>query len=370
MEIFSPHAGKAALRLSLEELAQRTDQEINERDLFQQAARSDLYGPRWRAAGIEAAELQGREALRHLPFVDGDDLVAVAASGASLDGALLTRPRTWVTSRGAPSRPRKWLPLTLDDTAHWFSRAQRILELVAGEGDGAASAVFLAINEAMPFASNAVPYLWERADCLGGPHRFEFIIAATSMLWRNHWDRFALQKRPGWLASSVADARILADEMGADALRLMEEPRRGLFWGEPLDGSEAANGAQSGGVRAELHEMYGLADSYSVYFSAECREMYAECPAHAGLHLWMDGAIHEILPEGTSSPAGADALFVDQAPAGTEGEYVVTAFGEALPLVRYRTGDRIRVVGTEPCACGITHPRVRFLGRLGMPDGE
>jgi len=365
MEFFVPHASEAALRLSLEELAARTDPDLKERALFQQAAHSALYGPRWQAAGIKPDQLQGRAALRQLPFINGDDLIAMAASGASLRKSLLTRPRMWVTSRGAPARAKKWLPLTLGDTAHWFSRAQRVLELVAGDGDGAASTVFLAMNEAMPRVSNAPPYFWERADYLAGSRRFEFIIAATSMLWRNHWDRFALQKQPGWLAGSVADARLLGQEMGANTQRLMQDPRHGLFWGEPLDGPEGTAGTQTREARADLREMYGLAESFSLYFSAECREMYAECPAHAGLHLWMDGAIHEILPGGAGTPAGTDALFVDQAPAGTEGEYVVTTFGEALPLVRYRTGDRIRVVGTEPCACGITHPRVQFLGRLG-----
>jgi phenylacetate-coenzyme A ligase PaaK-like adenylate-forming protein len=370
MDFFVPHAGQAALYLSLEELAHKTDQELEERNFYQQAARSGLYGPRWQAAGLKPRLLRGRESLRLLPSIDGDDLIAMAASGPSLDSALLTRPRIWVTSRGTPSKIRKWLPLTLDDTAHWFRRAQRVLELLAGDGDAATSTVFLVINEALPRVTNALPYLWERADYLAGPRRFEFIIAATSMLWRNHWDRFALQKQPGWLASSVADARLLGDEMGDSTRRLMEKPRRALFWGEPLDTMEGVTEALTRGVRADLHEMYGLEESFSVYFSAECREIYAECPAHAGLHLWMDGAIHEILPEGTGAPDGSEALFVDQAPAGTEGEYVVTTLGEALPLVRYRTGDRIRVVGTEPCACGITHPRVRFLGRMSTPNSE
>jgi len=368
MEFFVPHADEAALRLSLEELATRTDHELEERDLFRQAARSALYERRWRAAGLKPDELHGRAALRQLPFIDGDDLIAMAATGPSLSKALLARPRIWVTSRGAPPRPKKWLPLTLDDTARWFRRAQRVMELLMARGDAAQSTCFLAINEPMPLVGNALPYLWERADYLAGPHRFEFIIGATSMLWRNHWDRFALQKQPGWLAGSVADARILAREMGGDALRLMRDPRRGIFWGEPLDGAQATGATQAKGARFELQETFGLADSFSVYLSAECRELYAECPAHAGIHLWMDGAIHEILPNGLPADearTGAGAVFVDQAPAGTEGEYVLTTLGEALPLVRYRTGDRIRVVGSEPCACGITHPRVQFLGRLG-----
>ena len=370
MELLVPHAGDAALRLSLEELASMADSDLVKRDFFRQAARSALYGPRWRAVGIKPDRLQGRAALRRLPFIDGNDLIAMAASGASLRKALLTRPRTWVTSRGAPPGPKKWLPLTLSDTAHWLGRAQRVLELLAGHDDGGAARLFLAINEPMPRVSNALPYLWERADYLAGSRRFEFIIAATSMLWRNHWDRFALQKQPQWLAGSVADARFLAREMGAEVPCLMKHPSRGLFWGEPLDGPEGANDHPAAcAARQELQQTYGLAESFSLYLSAECREMYAECPAHAGLHLWMDGAIHEILLSETGSPdcpgqTGADTLFVDQAPAGTEGEYVLTTFDEALPLVRYRTGDRIRVLGTEPCACGITHPRVLFLGRL------
>ena len=357
VESLSPGSGDVALRLPLEELVSRTDRDLEERNLFRQAARSALYGPRWRAAGVQEGRLHGRAALRALPTIEGGDLLAMVATGAAIRKTLLARPRIWVTSHGAPPRPKKWLPLTLADTAHWFRRAGRALELVTGQ-DGAAPALFLAINEPMPLVADAVPYLWERADYLLGQRRFEFLIAATSMLWRNHWDRFALQKHPGWLAGSVADARLLAGELGDDASRLMAPPARGIFWGEPLEGPE-------GGARAELHGRFGLSESFSLYFSAECREMYAECPAHAGLHLWMDGAIHEIVPE------AGEALFVDEAPAGTEGEYVVTTLGEALPLVRYRTGDRIRVEATEPCACGITHPRVRFLGRVGAlpPSG-
>jgi hypothetical protein len=354
-EFLVPHAGEATLRLPLAKLVSATEADLEDRGLFRQAAVSSLYGPRWRAAGVEPDRLHGRAALRELPFVDGTDLLAKVESGAAIRKALLTLPRIWVTSKGAPPVPRKWLPLTLRDTAHWFGRARRVLDLVSAHDSTEGSTLLLVMNEAMPRVSNAVPYLWERADYLAGSRQFEFIVGATSMLWRNHWDRFALQKQPRWLAGSVADARILAKELGDDAQRLMARPAIGLFWGEPLDGPGGPAGT---GTRAELEAIYGLRECFSLYFSAECREMYAECPAHAGLHLWMDGVIHEILP------TGGEALFVDQAPPGTEGEYVVTTLGEALPLVRYRTSDRIRVVSTEPCACGITHPRVRFLGRI------
>ena len=57
-------------------------------------------------------------------------------------------------------------------------------------------------------------------------------------------------------------------------------------------------------------------------------------------------------------------VFLEEAAPGLEGELVLTTFGEALPLVRYRTGDLMRAVGSDRCSCGITHPRVAILGRV------
>ncbi|MBC7114228.1 MAG: phenylacetate--CoA ligase, partial [Archaeoglobi archaeon] len=46
------------------------------------------------------------------------------------------------------------------------------------------------------------------------------------------------------------------------------------------------------------------------------------------------------------------------------GELVVTTLTkEAIPLIRYRTGD-VTILEEEKCACGRTHPRImRILGR-------
>jgi phenylacetate-coenzyme A ligase PaaK-like adenylate-forming protein len=47
---------------------------------------------------------------------------------------------------------------------------------------------------------------------------------------------------------------------------------------------------------------------------------------------------------------------------------VLTTFGQALPLVRYRTGDRIRLVSKAPCLCWRTHPRIQILGKLNEQE--
>jgi len=90
-----------------------------------------------------------------------------------------------------------------------------------------------------------------------------------------------------------------------------------------------------------------------------------ECHMHDGMHLWMDVCLPEIIaePELERERQNVDyvpkAIPLWKAEQGLRGEYVLTSFAEALPLIRYRSGDLIQVVGTEPCRCGITHPRIR-----------
>lgn len=347
-----------SLHLPLEALVAQTDRAIDERQLYQQAYQSKLYKKRWKAAGVKPGELRGRQGLKGLPLIDGNDLLAMNATGRDMRSALVTHPRTWITSRGTTG-DKKWLPLTPGDIAHWFNRVSRLDQMYPTGADNSTK-LFFAINEPMPLVSNALPYLWERADYRQGARRFEWLIGSMEMLAHNRWDGFVFQKQPHWMMSSVDDARCFAGEANtgnADTTReAFTRLQRGFFWGEPLiEPTEA---------RGELNDTYGLEESFSIYLSAECREMYAECPVHNGLHLWMDGLVHEIIPdEDPNHP-----LYLDQAPPGTTGEYILTAPYEALPLIRYRTGDRIQVISTEPCDCGITHPRVLFTERMTTPD--
>ena len=64
------------------------------------------------------------------------------------------------------------------------------------------------------------------------------------------------------------------------------------------------------------------------------------CPAHSGMHLRENHIIAEIV-----SPDGKPL------PIGETGELVITTIGmEALPLIRYRTGDYTRILpGSCPC---------------------
>lgn len=79
-----------------------------------------------------------------------------------------------------------------------------------------------------------------------------------------------------------------------------------------------------------------------------------ECTAKKGIHLWEDTYLIEII-----NPDTLEVL-----PPGEVGELVITSIHrEAMPIIRYRTGDLTRII-PEPCPCGRTHVRVdRLKGR-------
>ena len=95
------------------------------------------------------------------------------------------------------------------------------------------------------------------------------------------------------------------------------------------------------GVTRELEQLLGTR-LFPHYGSREmCLGGAVTCPAHEGMHLRENHVIAEIV-----SPEG-EAL-----PAGEFGELVITTVDmQAMPLIRYKTGDYTRFLA-EPCPCG------------------
>ena len=78
------------------------------------------------------------------------------------------------------------------------------------------------------------------------------------------------------------------------------------------------------------------------------------CPAHEGMHLRENHVIAEIIDD-TGRPL----------PPGQVGELVITTIGmEAMPLIRYRTGDYTRIL-PGPCPCGSEVLRLDTVTRKG-----
>jgi phenylacetate-CoA ligase len=95
-------------------------------------------------------------------------------------------------------------------------------------------------------------------------------------------------------------------------------------------------------------DIYGLSEIIGPGVSAECLE------GRDGAHVNEDHFLVEVVDPGTGEPLGDGEL----------GELVFTTLTkEALPFLRYRTGD-LASVTREPCACGRTFARMsRVVGR-------
>ncbi len=141
-------------------------------------------------------------------------------------------------------------------------------------------------------------------------------------------------------------------------LRLMEELEEekaslpelkiGIFGAESF--SAAMKEKISKGLGIEVFDIYGMTETGGVGTLGQ------DCPAHNGIHVWEDHYLIEILDRDTHLPV-AD---------GEIGELTITALTrEALPVIRFRTGDLSRIISRDTCACGRTHLRVdQIMGRV------
>ncbi len=133
-------------------------------------------------------------------------------------------------------------------------------------------------------------------------------------------------------------------ELGLDPTRDLPL-KTGCFGAEPWSYNTRVILERELGVRA--YDSYGLSELNGPGVAFECKEQ-------DGLHFWSDHFIVEVVkPDGTPCKEGE------------RGELVLSSLTkEALPLLRYRTGDVTYVKGSD-CACGRTSVRTaKILGRV------
>jgi len=115
----------------------------------------------------------------------------------------------------------------------------------------------------------------------------------------------------------------------------------GIFGAEVF--SDSMKRKIESGLGIEAFDIYGMTETGGVGTLGQ------DCPAHDGIHVWEDHYIVEVLEPKGEAPV-AD---------GEEGELVVTSLTrEALPVIRFRTGDLTRILSRDQCACGRTHVRI------------
>jgi phenylacetate-CoA ligase len=135
----------------------------------------------------------------------------------------------------------------------------------------------------------------------------------------------------------------VAGKLGIDFKRDLKV-KRGVFGAEPWTDQMRQYIETASGIKA--YDIYGLSEIIGPGVAAEC-------VCQAGLHVFEDHFLVEIVSPDTLDPV-AD---------GEEGELVITTLSkQAMPVIRYRTRD-ITAIEARPCACGRSIRRIRRINR-------
>jgi phenylacetate-CoA ligase len=350
----------------LAELVARLAARLASDDLLPRAMRSPLYRARWQAAGVDPLAIRSVADLQRVPFTGPADLrQAQAAHHPDEFVCSAQRPRYWYSTSGSTGVP-KWIPVSgadLELAREVGYRGSYLDSELTRPGD-----VAFGVSAPAPFISDALlwPALINELRGIGPQDvapveavtfSFESGVEGVAMAIKRKATMFlafpslvmriaeGITENAGKIARQQLRAHFSVFNLLAYGLtwvlkvkaRYVMPVRVGIFAGEPL-----------APYRQALTDAWGLKQAYNSYTFTEFGIGSTECWAHEGLHLWLD-------PRG-ARPWGAAA-------AGDEGELVITHWGDAFPLVRWRTSDLVRVVSTAPCRCGRTHPRIEVLQR-------
>jgi phenylacetate-CoA ligase len=139
---------------------------------------------------------------------------------------------------------------------------------------------------------------------------------------------------------------LLAERAGEEGVLEQIKLGYGVLGAEPWSESLRQKIEQAWG-EFDACDIYGLSEVIGPGVAMECREN------KGGLHVFDDHFYPEVVDPETGEPT--DGL----------GELVLTTLTkEALPVIRYRTGDVTQLLPGE-CPCGRTHQRIaRFSGRV------
>ena len=290
------------------------------------------YRERFVGAGITAASIKSLADLRRLPFTTSADLRDTYPAG--LLAVPMDQTLRLHTSSGTTGRPKAlfFSPGDVDNGAELCARSFVATGVTARD-------VFQNMMTYGLFTGALVAhYGAERIGCLvipAGPGNSE-----KQLQLMQDFGTTTVHLTPSF-ALYFAD---FLDGKGPDARQSLKL-RRAFVGAEPY--SIETRDKIEQGLGAEVFNSYGLSEMNGPGVAFECVQ-------RAGMHLWEDHFILEVIDPKTDEPL----------PDGEPGELVLTTLcREAMPLVRYRTRDITSVV-PGACACGRTHRRLaRITGR-------
>ena len=273
----------------------------------------------WRS---RLTEVRGWDDFERLPLTTKAELLADQKAhppyGTNLTYPLDRYIRLHQTSGSSGDHPLRWL-----DTAESWGWWQRIWSehVYPAAGIGSADRMFFAFSFG-PFIG-----FW---SAFGGAERLGALAISGGAMTSEQRVRTIVDLRATVLLSTPTYALRLADVARGLGIDLAtSEIRVTLHAGEPGASIPATRAAIESAYSATCFDHTGMTELGPTGFS---------CSQRDGIHAVESEFIFEVL-DGAGRPA-------------TEGELVATNLGRwGMPLIRYRTGDRVQV-SREPCSCG------------------
>ncbi|GFM36946.1 phenylacetate--CoA ligase family protein [Desulfovibrio psychrotolerans] len=301
------------------------------RNVVGQAMRSPFYAKRLKEAGIAPETLKSLDDVRRIPCTTKDDLRSQYPDGLNtLPQCEMVRMHASSGTTGSPTV----IHYTQNDLNLWADLMARCMHMVGVRRED----VFQNITGYGLFTGGlGLHYGAERLGCLTIP------------------------AGPG---NTTRQLKIMRDFRTTVAHII---PSYALYFGAALrdSGEDAKNlalrialiGAEphTEETRKRIEELLDV-KAYNSYGLSEMNGpgVAFECVQQAGMHVWEDAFIAEIVDPDTLEPVAE----------GEVGELVMTTLcRQGMPILRYRTKDLTRFIPGE-CACGRHHRRIdRILGR-------
>jgi len=287
--------------------------------------RVPFYQEAFRAAGIKAEDVQSLDDLAHLPFTrksDFRDNYPFGLLAVPLDDVVRVHG-----SSGTTGKPTV-VAYTRNDIDIW---AEVMARTLSAGGVTRQSVVHNAYGYGLFTGGLGAHYGAERIGATvipmsGGNTNRQIMLIED-------FGATALCCTPSYAIFLAETAQEMKVDLKGGKLKV------GFFGAEPW----------SEGMRQEIEARLGIM-ALDIYGLSEVigPGVSFECPSKCGMHINEDHFLPEIIDPNTGAPL----------PYGSYGELTFTTLTkEALPVIRYRTGDISRL-SVETCSCGRTTVRM------------
>ncbi len=294
--------------------------------------RSPFYRARMDRAGVKPGDIEMLEDARLLPFINKEDFrQAYPLEMLCVDRADLREMHMSSGSTGSPVA-MAYNEADLDQWAECMARCYRMAGLTQGET--------IQITPSFGLFNGGFGFYH------GARKAGMFIIPTGSGNTPRQiklMNDFQVKGLMGVVSYGIRIMEVLQEQKNT-----IPSLKVGMFGAEAF--SDSMREKIENGLGIEAFDIYGMTETGGVGTTG------MDCHCHCGIHIWEDQYLVEIVDPASGKPL----------PDGQTGEIVFTSLArQAMPILRFKSGDLTRILTRQRCECGRTGLRMdRVTGRV------